>query len=56
MTPCATRAKPGRPPKIDPNLCGDISGMIDKQPAACGILSNVWTGRLIIIVLSMKFG
>ena len=50
------QAKPGRPPKIDSNLYGDISDMIDKQPAACGILSNVWTGRLIIIMLSMKFG
>ena len=50
------QAKPGRPPKIDPNLYGDISGMIDKQPAACGILSNVWTSRLIIIMLSLKFG
>ena len=50
------QAKPGRPPKIDSNLCGDISDMIDKQLAACGILSNVWTGWLIIIILSLKFG
>ena len=50
------QAKPGRPPKIDPNLYGDISDMIDKQPAACGMPSNVWTGRLIIIMLSLKFG
>ena len=50
------QAKSDRPPKIDPNLYGDISGMIDKQPAACGILSNVWTGRLIIIMLSLKSG
>ena len=28
------KAKPGRPPKIDLNLYGDISDMIDKQPAA----------------------
>ena len=50
------KAKPGRPPKTDPNLYGDISGMIDGQPAACSMPSNVWTGRLIIITLSMKFG
>ena len=50
------KSKPGRPPKIDPNLYGDISDMIDKQPAACGIPSDVWTGRLIIIMLSLKFG
>ena len=49
------KAKPGRP-KIDPNLYGDISCMIDKQPAACGMPSNVWTGRLIIIIIYIKFG
>ena len=50
------KAKPGRPPKIGPNLYGNVSDMMDGQPVACGILSNVRAGRLIIIMLSVKFG
>ena len=50
------QAKPGRPPKIGPNLYGDTSSMIDGQLAACGMLSNVWTGGLVIITLSLKSG
>ena len=45
------KAKPDRPRKIDPKLHGRISDAIDGQPEGCGIKSNVWTGRLILIML-----
>ena len=47
------QVKPGCP-KIDPSLYRDISDMIDRQAAACGILPNMQTGRLIIITLSVN--
>ena len=44
------KAKPGRPRKIDSKLYNkSIAEAIDKQPEGCGIKSNVWTGRLILI-------
>ena len=48
------QVKPGCT-KIDPSLYGDISDMIGRQAAACGILPNVQTGRLIIITLSVNW-
>ena len=49
------KAKPGRPRKIDPKLHGRVSDAINGQPEGCGIKSNVWTGRLILIMLSEVF-
>ena len=46
---------PGRPLKIKPEIHPEISKMIDGQPGKCGIKSNVWTGRLILIALSRIF-
>ena len=43
------KAKPGRPRKIDSKLYTSIAEAIDAQPEGCGIKSNVWTGRLILI-------
>ena len=49
------KAKPGRPRKIDSKLYKSIAEAIDKQSEGCGIKSNVWTGRLILIMLSGIF-
>lgn len=46
---------PGRPLKIKPEIHPEISSIIDGQPGKCGIKSNVWTGRLILIMLSWVF-
>ncbi len=46
---------PNRPLKTKPEIHPEISEMIDGQPGKCGIMSNVWTGRLILIALSRIF-
>ena len=50
------RGRPGRHRKIDPGKRQSISEAIDRKPAGCGMKSGVWTGRLILIVLSDMFG
>ena len=44
--------KSGRPRKIGRDRYDDIMKRIDAQPEASGIKSNVWTGRLILIMLA----
>ena len=44
--------KSGRPRKIGRDRYDDIMKRIDAQPEANGIKSNVWTGRLILIMLA----
>ena len=50
------KIKSGRYPKISPEMYKAISDAIDRQPKGCDIKSNVWTGRLILIMLSTSFG
>ena len=50
------RPKSGRPRKIKTNMYRAISRSIDAQPEGCGIKSNVWTGRLILLMLAKTFG
>ena len=50
------RPKSGRPRKIKANMYRAISRSIDAQPEGCGIKSNVWTGRLILLMLAKTFG
>ena len=50
------RPKSGRPRKIKANMRRTISRSIDAQPEGCGIKSNVWTGRLILLMLAKTFG
>ena len=50
------RPKSGRPKKIKANMHRAISRTIDAQPEGCGIKSNVWTGRLILLMLARTFG
>ena len=52
---CPDKTKPGRPRKIRPEIHSKISEAIDRQPGGCGVKSNVWTGRLILIMISGLF-
>ena len=50
------KTKPSRYPTISPKIYKAILNAIDRQLEACDIKSNVWTGRLILIMLSTSFG
>ena len=50
------RPKSGRPRKIKANMHRATSRTIDAQPEGCGIRSNVWAGRLILLMLARTFG
>ena len=49
------KPKPGRPPKIDPNLHQNISESIDKQPAGMQMSPGVWSAKTVILMLSTYF-
>ena len=46
----------GRPRIIDPTRHKEISDIVDRQPEACGMKSNVWTGRLLLIMIINVLG
>ena len=50
------RPRPGRPRIIDPQRHAEISEMVDRQPEKCGITSGVWTGRLLLIMITGLLG
>ena len=52
---CYDKAKPGRPRKLDSKIHEKISKAIDDGPNKCNMKSTVWTGRLILIMMSSMF-
>ncbi|MCG8430939.1 MAG: IS630 family transposase [Candidatus Omnitrophica bacterium] len=46
------KPKSGRPRIIRPDKHKEISDMVDKQPRGCEMKSGVWTGRLLLIMIT----